>query len=418
MRRVLRVARRVAKGATSRLKALVPERAPSPGLPLTIVNEAAVLPRVANVLDGGVPAAPGVLAKVMSESAEPEEKTRQRLTGRVGGVDAPAWAAGAGGVHRASVDLVRVTGVWHAPAFGAMFNDQGQLFQKTVQEALYLTPKLGLLPGVRVEGDRAVFRPPNKVPRLERAAVFMAWGGLHNYGCFLIECLPALVAAIETGATQRFPAIAPPLLPWHRDLLALLLGSAPQPRVIEAPLARIEDAIYASTLDHFLHAPNAPLDRVRERILAAAAVDPAVGPRRIYVSRRDSVDRVLLNELDLETALAARGFTIVRPATLSVREQVALFHGADVVVAAPGAALANILFCRPGTKVVELQPTHFTVAWPRNLALFVDLDWRAFFSPSPVSQVEMMLEDWCRPDAAFSWRLDLPAFLGFLDVGL
>jgi capsular polysaccharide biosynthesis protein len=418
VRRVLRVARRVAKGATSRLKALVPERPLAPGLPLTIVSEAAVLPRVANVLDGGVPAAPGVVAEVTPESVEAEAETRLRLTGRVGGVDAPAWAAGAGGVRRASVDHVRVPSVWHAPAFGAVFNDQGQVFQKTVQEALYLTPALGLLPGVRVEGDQVVFRAPSKVPQLERATIFMAWGGLHSYGHFLIECLPALVAAIETDATRRFPAIAPPLLPWHRDLLALLLGSAPPPRVIEAPLARIEDAIYASTLDHFLHAPNAPLDRVRERILATSAVDPTIGPRRIYVSRRDSADRVLINELDLETALAARGFAIVRPATLSVREQVALFHGADVVVAATGAAMANILFCRPGTKVVELQPANFTAAWSRDLALFSGLDWRAFFAPSPFSQVEMMLEEWPRPDAAFSWRLDLPAFLGFLDVEL
>jgi capsular polysaccharide biosynthesis protein len=97
---------------------------------------------------------------------------------------------------------------------------------------------------------------------------------------------------------------------------------------------------------------------------------------------------------------------------------VALFHGADVVVAATGAAMANILFCRPGTKVVELQPANFTAAWSRDLALFSGLDWRAFFAPSPFSQVEMMLEEWPRPDAAFSWRLDLPAFLGFLDVEL
>jgi capsular polysaccharide biosynthesis protein len=419
VKRVLRVGRRVAQGiakrATSRLKAMIPER---PGTLLDVVFEENVLPRVADVLAEPAPIAPGAISQAIPETILDEPETRALLGERSGGTDVPPWAHGANGVLRSRVDLVRLPGVWHAPEYGALFNDQGQVFHKAIHEALYLTPTLGLLPGVKVEEAGAVFRAPRDVPVIDRATVFMAWGGLHNYGHFLIDCLPALMTAIDAGATERFPAIAPPLLPWHRELLDLMLGEAPRPRLVEAPLVRIEDAVFATAMDHFLHAPNAPLDQVRERILAAAAIDPTAGAKRIYISRRGSQKRVLVNELDLETALAARGFTIVKPEDLSVRDQIALFHQADLIVAPAGAALANVLFCRPEAKVIELQPSNFIGVWVRNIALLVGVDWRAFFVPSPLSETEIYLEGHHRPNAEFSWRLDLPAFLTFLDIAI
>lgn len=401
---------------------MLPERRPPAGVPLSVTAEEDVLARVDDVLAGPTPASPGAMSQAIAPVIVDEPATSAILGARSGGVDVPLWAHGFNGVLRSGVDLVRVPDVWHAPAYGALFNDQGQVFQKAIREALYLTPTLGLLPGVTVEPDgqqssQVTFRPPLDVPTLDSATVFMAWGGLHNYGHFLIDCLPALATALEAGAGERFPAIAPPLLPWQRELLSLMLGEAQQPRVVEAPLVRIKDAVFATTMDHFLHAPNAPLDVVRQRILRAAAVDIEAGAKKIYVSRLGSLKRILVNEAELEAALGARGFTIVKPETLSVREQVAMFHQADVVVAPAGAALANVLFCRPGAKVIELQPSNFIGVWVRNIALLIGVDWRAFFAPSPLTETEVFLEGHHRPSAEFSWRLDLPAFLAFLDSG-
>lgn len=402
---------------------MLPEPRPPAGIRLGVVREEDVLPSVEDVLADPPPASPGAMSAAIPQAIMDEPEARALLGARSGGVDAPPWSHGANGVLRARIDLVRLSGVWYAPAYGALFNDKGQVFQKAISEALYLTPTLGLLPGVAMEGGpeespQPVFRAPATFETLDRATVFMAWGGLHNYGHFLIDCLPALVTAMEAGATERFPTVTPPLLPWQQEMLSLLLGDAPPPRVIEAPLVRIKDAVFATAMDHFLHAPNAPLDRVRDRILAAAAVDAAAGAKKIYVSRLGSLKRILVNEAELEAALAARGFTIVKPELLSVREQVALFHQADVIVAPAGAALANVLFCRPGAKIIELQPSNFIGVWVRNIALLIGVDWRAFFAPSPLSEAEIFLEGHRRPSAEFSWRLDLPAFLTFLDASL
>ena len=40
--------------------------------------------------------------------------------------------------------------------------------------------------------------------------------------------------------------------------------------------------------------------------------------------------------------------------TLTVQEQIDVFHGAEVIIAPHGAALTNITFCTPGARVLEM----------------------------------------------------------------
>ncbi|SEQ55419.1 Protein of unknown function [Faunimonas pinastri] len=76
--------------------------------------------------------------------------------------------------------------------------------------------------------------------------------------------------------------------------------------------------------------------------------------RRIYISRRDVRLRSLANEPELLAELAKRGFEVICPSDLSHREQVELFSSADLVVATHGAALTNIMFMPPGSRVLEM----------------------------------------------------------------
>ncbi|MEM1305099.1 MAG: glycosyltransferase family 61 protein, partial [Planctomycetota bacterium] len=79
------------------------------------------------------------------------------------------------------------------------------------------------------------------------------------------------------------------------------------------------------------------------------------GGRRLYLNRNRVTYRRVTNEPEIERLLASRGFESVAMEDHSVAEQAAIMHDADVVVAPHGAALANIMFCRPGTKVIELH---------------------------------------------------------------
>jgi capsular polysaccharide biosynthesis protein len=80
-----------------------------------------------------------------------------------------------------------------------------------------------------------------------------------------------------------------------------------------------------------------------------------VPQKKIYVSRRDSSNRVLENEETIEAELQIIGFEIVQLSGLSLSQQIDLFHSASFVVSPHGAGLTNVVFCQPGTKVLEIH---------------------------------------------------------------
>jgi hypothetical protein len=85
-------------------------------------------------------------------------------------------------------------------------------------------------------------------------------------------------------------------------------------------------------------------------------------PVRLYIGRDDANTRRVTNQVDiLEHVLSPLGFEHVRWDGRSIREQAALFANADVVVGVNGAALTNLVFCKPGTRVIVLHyPTYLS----------------------------------------------------------
>jgi hypothetical protein len=77
--------------------------------------------------------------------------------------------------------------------------------------------------------------------------------------------------------------------------------------------------------------------------------------RRIYVSRRDSARRRLVNEAELETRLAGLGFESIIAGEFSPQDQIAAFRDAAMIVAPHGAALTNVLFMTEGASLLELK---------------------------------------------------------------
>lgn len=52
--------------------------------------------------------------------------------------------------------------------------------------------------------------------------------------------------------------------------------------------------------------------------------------------------------------LAKKGFKKVILGSLTVQEQIDIFSSAKVIISPNGAGLANIMFCQPGTKIIQL----------------------------------------------------------------
>jgi len=72
--------------------------------------------------------------------------------------------------------------------------------------------------------------------------------------------------------------------------------------------------------------------------------------------RRNSHIRSVTNEKIIEESLVKQGFTVIEPEKLSFREQIKIFSQAEIVVGATGSAIANMIFCKPKTRIVILIP--------------------------------------------------------------
>src|SRR5437016_2682371 len=97
--------------------------------------------------------------------------------------------------------------------------------------------------------------------------------------------------------------------------------------------------------------------------------------RRLYLSRARAAVRRIANENEISEVLRHRSFEIVEAENLSWREQANLFAGASVIVAPHGAALANIVFCKPGTRVVEISSRAGYSDWYWQLAAVAGLSY-------------------------------------------
>jgi capsular polysaccharide biosynthesis protein len=96
--------------------------------------------------------------------------------------------------------------------------------------------------------------------------------------------------------------------------------------------------------------PDWALRWLRDRLV----ISDLMGTKRIFISRQDASYRHLVDEDLLFKSLEKRGFERVVLSGQSLQTQRALFSQASVIVAPHGAGLANILFCQPGTKILEL----------------------------------------------------------------
>lgn len=334
--------------------------------------------------------------------------------GRLGGPEASGWPHDISAPPPVNVPALCAVGeTWWFPRFGGLIGTDGALYNATIGEARHGSRDLSAIPGVHDGATR--FTPPVSTPELDSGAVFLPWGATFNYGHFVIDALPSLLAMERAGLLDDAPVLAPTLSAWQRDLIALAFPTI-QLREIDAPVVRLKRATFSTSMDHFLHHPNGLLADVAARVLER--VPAGRGARRVYLSRRGQSMRVMVGEAAFERALAARGFTIVRPETLGAAEQVALMRDAEVVVGASGAALANAVFLSRGARVVEIQPLNFTSQWVRAASRQVGVDWRGYVCASPCRAREAPLLTRFRRGFKFAFKPPLDDLLTFVDAAL
>ena len=206
-----------------------------------------------------------------------------------------------------------------------------------------------------------------------------------NYFHVLLENGIRLIDLLEAGSVAGEPltVVHPDLGQVTRAMLAGIAALYDGVTICEVPhgsLVMPDQAVAHFPRDNYWEWP--PVDRVQADILTTAfgAIYPPfqgeVG-ERLYVSRRGAKLRKPANAGALEGALSDRGFSIFHADDGNHPEQIARFQAARQVVAVHGAGLANLLFCRPGTEVIEIFPKNFVKSPYWRLAAVLDLPYRA-----------------------------------------
>jgi len=118
-----------------------------------------------------------------------------------------------------------------------------------------------------------------------------------------------------------------------------------------------EQVTYITPVRKSSWTPDWIIEHWRGKVLAKA--DKTTSSRRIYLSRAKAKSRKLVNEQEIRPLLDKAGFEEVLCEDLNLYEAANILSNAEVVMGLHGAALANLIFCRPGTTVIELFGWHY-----------------------------------------------------------
>lgn len=219
----------------------------------------------------------------------------------------------------------------------------------------------------RWEGDvtSRPWLPPKQ--RIEGRVAVVNKQFSHNFYHWLIEVLPRLATLRRAGLTADYYLVEC-LTKFQQNVLAAL--GIEQHQLIQPHCRLLLEAKQ-------LLVPSFPtpacLREFRDLIVTRLEVKSRVGAaRRIFITRRNTGTRTIVNEIELENLLHTHHFETHSMEEYPLSKQAQLIHEAELIVGMHGAGLANLLFARPGTRVIEIVPTgrYNAACYPEKSRIF------------------------------------------------
>ncbi len=203
----------------------------------------------------------------------------------------------------------------------------------------------------RWEGDvtSRLWLPPKQ--RIDGRVAVVNKQFCHNFYHWLTEVLPRLETLRRAGITADYYLVEC-LTQFQQDVLAAL--GIERNQLIQPHCRLLLEA-------EQLIVPSFPtptcLREFRKLLSNRLGVKSRSGTlRRIFITRRKTGTRTIVNEIELENLLRLHRFETHSMEEYTLAKQAQLIHEAEVIVAVHGAGLANLLFARPETRVIEIVP--------------------------------------------------------------
>lgn len=203
-------------------------------------------------------------------------------------------------------------------------------------------------------------RRPREVKRLSgtyaTAAYCVAW----NYYHWMVDCLPRVISLSRAEPKAKVTLIMPDSIGQVQrvSLNAILPANFEIQYYPDYSWLQLERFLWPSLVSAQGNAflPADYYEAIRRPIFERFDLPPVHAQKeRLYVTRRGGRCRRICNEEALMAFLKPYGFQMVDLNELSFREQVELFHRADIVVGPHGAGFNLLFFCGK-VHVVVLHP--------------------------------------------------------------
>lgn len=188
--------------------------------------------------------------------------------------------------------------------------------------------------------------------RLAGRAVHALAAGAFNYYHWMIEAVCRLTPLPDEHFADIL--LVPPLdAGFQKEALSSLGRELRVYSVDTARTVQVDELMMIPSFTCYGYAPPPEMLGMADRLLAS--VQSCAPHRRIYIHRLGAKKRRLSNEVEIAAMMARAGYDVVDLDGMSLAEQMRLFAEATHIVAPHGAGLTNLIFCRPGTAVCELQ---------------------------------------------------------------
>ena len=219
------------------------------------------------------------------------------------------------------------------------------------------------------QGNEVLLLEPSDRDALRRVpeAVWMTGVNSFAFGHWIIEYLPKVWALMEREGFGTVPILVDARLPaQHLESMRLFAGGSNPLIVLEGAEAVLVDRLWVASAAGYIAAgpehtrlgmDDEGFPRLMDRIRPTLqAIDTSGAPAHLYLGRKPSQHRRLVNADEVQARLVEAGFVAHDFGNLPFVEQIRLVRGASWIIAPSGSAFLMAVFGRPGLRIGS---------WPR-----------------------------------------------------
>ncbi len=184
-------------------------------------------------------------------------------------------------------------------------------------------------------------------------------GQWHNYYHWLMDGIPRLLDIYDKIPNmtlmiwdfyRKWDFVMKSLLPFRKLKIEII----PTGR-----LAYVPQLILPELRNHCCYYNKEKIERIKALYFDYFGTSEKLG-NKIYITRRNNNRRKIVNENEVEYVLKKYGFETIDCDRIPIEKQISIMSHANTLVSVHGAALTNMIFLRPHSKVLEFHRQKMT----------------------------------------------------------